>query len=308
MKTLSVLLFLVVFSTQFADARMGGGRSSMGSRGSRSVAPRSNNYQRPQQAQQQPYGQQNQMPPSYAPRSNPFFSGLAGGLAGGFLGSLLFRGTPAYGAGGAGGGGIGFLEIILLAIAGFFIFRWFKNKNSQPPTRYTVNPQGSSFQNETAGPSSFAETSQISDLLARYDGGDIEQFKEKRTDDFFKIQAGFMNRDANNLKSQLTSDLFEAVNQDLERMKAEHKINKLENISVRTADVVEAWEEPNRLYATVKYQANVLDYVVNDQTGEVVEGNKTNPVKFEEYWTFCADISNSTQNPQWKLSAIEGTA
>jgi predicted lipid-binding transport protein (Tim44 family) len=40
---------------------------------------------------------------------------------------------------------------------------------------------------------------------------------------------------------------------------------------------------------------------VDETTGQVVEGSKTEPVKFEEYWTFTRPVGN---NP-WQLSAIQ---
>jgi predicted lipid-binding transport protein (Tim44 family) len=46
--------------------------------------------------------------------------------------------------------------------------------------------------------------------------------------------------------------------------------------------------------------ANLLDYTTDDTTGAVVAGSKTEPVKFEEYWTFTRPVGN---NP-WKLAAI----
>jgi predicted lipid-binding transport protein (Tim44 family) len=44
-----------------------------------------------------------------------------------------------------------------------------------------------------------------------------------------------------------------------------------------------------------------LDYAVDEATGKVVSGSKTEPVKFEEYWAFTWAVGN---NP-WQLSAIQ---
>lgn len=49
-----------------------------------------------------------------------------------------------------------------------------------------------------------------------------------------------------------------------------------------------------------KNELNLLDYTTDDATGAVVSGSKTEPVKFEEYWTFTRPVGN---NP-WRLSAI----
>jgi predicted lipid-binding transport protein (Tim44 family) len=51
---------------------------------------------------------------------------------------------------------------------------------------------------------------------------------------------------------------------------------------------------------TVFFTANLLDYTVDDKTGQVVAGDKLNPLKFQEFWTFCRDVGTS----RWQLSAI----
>jgi predicted lipid-binding transport protein (Tim44 family) len=78
------------------------------------------------------------------------------------------------------------------------------------------------------------------------------------------------------------------------------RINRLENIAVRKVEPTEAWQEMGREYVTVLFTANLLDYVVDDKTGDVVEGDKLNPVKFQEFWTFSREMGA----PSWKLSAI----
>ena len=88
------------------------------------------------------------------------------------------------------------------------------------------------------------------------------------------------------------------------RLKAEKKINRLENIAVRSVDITEAWQESGPDFITVRVYANLLDYTVDETTGQVVEGSKTEPVKFEEYWTFTRPVGN---NP-WQLSAINQPA
>ena len=87
---------------------------------------------------------------------------------------------------------------------------------------------------------------------------------------------------------------------DIDTLKRERKINKLENIAVRTVDVEEAWQESGQDFITARIYANLLDYTTDDTTGGVISGSTTDPVKFEEYWTFTREVGN---NP-WKLSGI----
>ncbi len=49
-----------------------------------------------------------------------------------------------------------------------------------------------------------------------------------------------------------------------------------------------------------RISANLLDYTVDESTGQVISDSKADPVKFEEYWTFTRPIGHHA----WKLSAI----
>ena len=87
---------------------------------------------------------------------------------------------------------------------------------------------------------------------------------------------------------------------DADELKRKKQVNRLENIAVRTVEITEAWQEAGKDFITVRFCANLLDYTVEEATGQVLSGSKTDPVKFDEYWTFTRPVGN---NP-WQLSAI----
>ena len=88
---------------------------------------------------------------------------------------------------------------------------------------------------------------------------------------------------------------------DCDRLRGQGRINRLDNIAVRSVTVTEAWQESGQDYVTAHFLANLLDYTVDEASGQVVEGNRTEPVKFEEYWTFVRPVGPNA----WKLSAIQ---
>jgi predicted lipid-binding transport protein (Tim44 family) len=51
----------------------------------------------------------------------------------------------------------------------------------------------------------------------------------------------------------------------------------------------------------VLFSANLLDYTVDDKSGELISGSMTTPVKFREEWTWARPVG--TQN--WKLEGIK---
>ncbi len=284
-----------------AHARFGGGRS-MGSRGSRG-------YSRPMFQPSQTRPRYSPPPPPYQqPQpSGGFLRGMAGGLVGGMLGSMLFRGTGYAGHGGM-GGGIGFFDLILLAGIGYLIYRFIKKKRADAgsgtygqggyQSGSTPPPFSAGYQDNqpTAG-----ETGAGLNHIRQMDGSfDEQRFKDTAMDIFFRIQGAWMNRDLTSVAGLLTDEMRGIFQEDLDRLLRAKQVNRLENIAVRNVDIVEAWQESGQDYITASIYANLLDYTTDDASGAVVSGSKTDPVKFEEYWTFSRPAGPNS----WRLSAI----
>lgn len=324
-------LFCLVLESS-AWARAGGGRSS-GSRGSRSFSsPSMPSRSAPDfpatpgagpgfSNPQRPVG-----PTPGAPSSqgggfmrSPFMQGLAGGMAGGLLGSLLFGGSGhAAPSGGQSGGGIGFLDIIIIGALLYFGWKFFMrrrraadatayyggvpsnqdNLTSFPSQGETVGSYGAQYREGYLSGDQRGEGLQV---IARTDPYfDEEKFKETVQDMFFRIQAGWMNRSLEGIGDMLTQEMVDYFQGEFGAMREQGRINRLENIAVRKVEPSEAWQEMGKDYVTVLFTANLLDYVVDDKTGGVLEGDKLNPVKFQEFWTFCRDIGTSA----WRLAGI----
>lgn len=305
---LAAVLFLSLTVLELeAQARAGGGRS-MGSRGSRS-------YSRPASPTQQagPSRQQQAAPsPTFnQPAGGGFLRSMAGGLVGGLVGGMLFR-SLGFSAGGAGtGGGIGFFEIILLAGIGYLIYRFIKKKRGEGSTTPYSQPQQQSGYSpanttpvyggvqESLPPVDDTETG-LSHIRQFDPSFDEARFNDQVMDSFFKIQGAWMNRDLSPVAGILTDEMRRILQQDIDRLLQDRQINRLENIAVRKVEVAEAWQEAGQDFINTLIYANLLDYTTDDSSGALISGSKSDPVKFEEYWTFTRPVGN---NP-WKLSAI----
>ncbi|NTW80950.1 MAG: Tim44 domain-containing protein [Geobacteraceae bacterium] len=300
----AVMLFSVTVMEFEAHARAGGGSRSMGSRGTRS-------YSRPASpsAAPSPSRQQQAAPsPSFQqPAAGGFMRSMAGGIVGGMLGGMLFRSLGFSGMGGGMGGGIGLFEILLLAGIGYFIYRYIKKKreesstNSFEPQPYraeNVIPISQGYQN-TLPEVNDAETGLAH--IRQFDSSfDENRYNDLVMDNFFKIQGAWMNRDLTPVRGILTDEMQRVFQSDLDKLISDKQINRLENIAVRKVEIVEAWQESGQDYINTLIYANLLDYTT-DEAGTVLSGSKSDPVKFEEYWTFTRPVGN---NP-WKLSAID---
>ena len=299
---------VVLFMTVEAFARVGGSRSS-GSRGSRTMStptrpsapstpsstatsPSTSTSATPTQG-----ATPSQVPP---PQTGGFMRGMMGGLAGGFLGSMLFGGMGGMG----GGGGVGILEIILLGGLAYLGYRFFMKRRQE---QAAWSPQGAGT---TPGP--YAVPAAVADTAAedrnkgleyirRMDPAfDEKAFGETASDAFFRLQGGWTRRDLSPVSGLLTDEMRATLQADADALKAKGQINRLENISVRNVEITEAWQESGQDFATVLFQANLLDYTT-DEAGKVLSGSDTVPVKFEEFWTFTRPVGPGA----WRLSAIQ---
>ena len=236
--------------------------------------------------------------------------GIGGFLLGGLLGSMLFGGM-GHGL----FGGIGFMEILLIAGVLYFVFAYLRRRQ-QPASAssygYTSPREadtGSWQSGSTSAPSAtMHEPDASSDLerglgyIRQMDAAfDPRRFSDTASDIFFKVQGAWMGRDMTPVRDVLTPEMFEAMQKDCERLRAERRIDHMENIAVRAVDVTEAWQESGRDYVTVRFLASMLDYTIDEQTNQVIAGSRSEPVKFEEYWTFVRPVG---PNP-WRLSAIQ---
>jgi predicted lipid-binding transport protein (Tim44 family) len=125
-------------------------------------------------------------------------------------------------------------------------------------------------------------------------------FKESIEDNFFKIQSAWTKRDLGSVKNLLTPQMLNTFQDDVNRFIANKQFNRLENIAVRQVDIVDAVQDQGEEYVTVKFLASLLDYVVDETTGQTASGSTSEPVKFLEYWTFNRKIGEKN----WLLAGI----
>lgn len=244
--------------------------------------------------------------------------GLAGGLVGGAIGSMLFGSLANAGTGGGiGGSGIGLLQILLFAGAGYFVYsRFFKKRPAPAAAHYyqpVVGSEGYYAGNQTGGagyisapqPSSPMDSGTAAaglEEIRRSDPSfDPEHFKEVAQDVFFKVQAGWIRRDLQSYRHLLGERLAQEYEGHFAELREKGQINKLESIAVRKVELADAGTDSSEDFVTLLITANLLDYTIDERSNEIVSGSMTEPVKFAEKWTWARPVG--TLN--WKLEGVE---
>ena len=300
----SIGLAQIIFET-YADARAGGGRSG-GFRGSRSYTSPSKPAQ-PSPARREA-SPQPQQPSPMMPQSGGFMRGLGVAVLGGFLGSMLFSGLAnAGGLGGLGGSGFGMIEMLLLAGLGYFLYSKFRRPavasgfGSMQYQSAEPYPQYSSASAPAQDTPSVNNPVDFRSLTLMDRSFDPDRFLKSAQDIFFKVQGAWNKQDTASLSSLCGRELMGTWEEELSQLRARNQQNRMENIALRESEISEAWTENGEDFITVRLYANLLDYTVDAKTGAVVNGSNSDPIEFQEYWTFNRPVGPNA----WKLAAVQ---
>ena len=120
-------------------------------------------------------------------------------------------------------------------------------------------------------------------------------------ENFIRFQSAWTARDLEPVRDLMDKEIYGEVQRDIEGLRSEGKINKLDDVDIKNAEIVEAWNEEGFEFITVRYEASLCDYVVDERSGDIVKGNRTQRVNFSEHWTWVRPEGPN----QWFLSAIE---
>lgn len=246
-----------------------------------------------------------------APPRPSFFGGLMGGIAGfalgGLLGSLLFGGLGR-------GFGIGFMDILILGGVIMLVVMFLRRRKEAerpayatagaptvgaPESRYGTGIGGTATMEMPAG--GVDKERGIGHIRQMDAGFDPAAFAQDARTMFVTVQSALVMRDMGRLRDRLTPEIYIELQSQCDRLRGARQSNHVEKIDVRQAEVTEAWQETGQDYVTVQLAGALLDYVVDDASGRLVDGSKTEAQDFEEYWTFTRRVG---PNP-WRLSSIQ---
>ena len=293
-------------------ARAGGGRTS-----GRTSTGATRTYQKPptqsSPAQQGDF-QQQRTPSTPAPLTSNrgIFSGIGGMVLGGFLGARLFRslgfaGNPDWGKEGFAFGDL-FLLMILLALT-FFVFKHFRKRPARSLSAAgprSFSESGMLYPSFPAGTAPSAPALRAPPLPAlqhirntdpAFSESDFLTFAKET---FNRIQQSWGKRDWNGMRHLLSPEMAVLFQRDNDRLLAEKRINRIENIKIQAAEISDALQDRGEDLITVKLAVRLNDYTVDEQSEQVLSGDPQGSIEFTESWTFSRNIGERN----WVLVGI----
>jgi predicted lipid-binding transport protein (Tim44 family) len=249
--------------------------------------------------------------------------GLFGGLAGGLMGGLLLGGLFGMLMGTGFGGGFGFLGLLLQGLLIFFLIRFamrmFANRQA-PASGPSGGPSGGpgfggfggmardnqsgdqprpSFQIPKIGGGAAASASAARSGPADELGitpKDLERFEQLLQE----MQRAYAAEDYGALRRITTPEAMSYLAEELSENATKGVKNEVRDVHLVQGDVAESWAEDKMEYATVAMRYEAIDYVVDRQSGAVVEGDPNTPAESVEIWTFARRPAT-----QWQIAAIQ---
>ncbi len=286
MKKLIIYLIAFVFTFGFFEdsfARMGKGMSS----GFRSYKSYKFNSQKTKQNNALSHGEEKSLKNKKTFNKNRTNSLFSGGIFKWLIGGMIFGALISFLMGnGLHFGTPGLLEIILIGLIVYFIFRAF-SKAKQPQA--STNIGNIHFQEREENKQIQTSTSeQINEEL----------IKNLTKNIFIQLQEAWSNGDLSPVKNFLTDRMYDYLNKQLKELKEKGLKNIVKDIEIKDIEIVHVEEENNQKVVIVKINASLIDYII-DKNGNIIEGSDKNPVNITEYWAFVGKTLN------WKLDDIK---
>jgi predicted lipid-binding transport protein (Tim44 family) len=113
------------------------------------------------------------------------------------------------------------------------------------------------------------------------------------------IQAAWSAHDLNGLQAMATPEMVSYFAEQLSEQVSRGVRNVVNDVTLVSGDLSQAWTEQGRDYATVAMRFSMVD-VTRDAAGRVVDGSPTEHVTATEIWTFVR-----SRGGHWILSAIQ---
>lgn len=148
-----------------------------------------------------------------------------------------------------------------------------------------------------------AKTEKLMEFLCKQDPslqpGELRKLAEST---FRKLQECWGKREYGPMKSLLMPDLYAQHTSQLQGLKRNHEINRIDNLTVERVDLVNLryTEKPDQREFTALITASARDYYVDDRTKNFLRGDNS-PAQFQEFWTFHRSGNH------WLLREIEQT-
>ncbi|GAA0085846.1 Tim44-like domain-containing protein [Clostridium sp. CTA-7] len=130
--------------------------------------------------------------------------------------------------------------------------------------------------------------SAIKSLAKNDHNWDYDNIKNDIEEAFYKVQIAWMERNQDLAKEYMSEKLYIRHKSKTEWMKVRKEKNILEKIKLLSTTPIALKDEDGTSNDClwIHIRAKSIDYTINEETNQIIEGNKYRVTHFEEYWKF----------------------
>jgi predicted lipid-binding transport protein (Tim44 family) len=227
------------------------------------------------------------------------FRFLAGGLLAGCLWSRLF-GYPFYSYWPDEPFPLGLLDLTVVATFGYLgylaVSRRLESRMPQGFTRRFSKPEPHPVPlevDEAAKPG-------LVHIAARDPTFTLEAFESHVRGLIHDLHGAWNRQDLEPLRPRLSGNLLGFLQMGLRILALRQEISRLENLMLRRLAIVQAEGRGQQESITVRFEGQVLDYVLQSGSFRLLSGSLTYPVELKEFWRF----ERSGPGGNWQLQDI----
>jgi predicted lipid-binding transport protein (Tim44 family) len=133
-------------------------------------------------------------------------------------------------------------------------------------------------------------------LLSQDPNFSEQVFLDKVQTAFFLVQKAWTQRNQDLARAVMSEALYRRHKMQTDELLQKGRTNVLENIVIGGTKIVKIISENDYDAITVRIRASMSDYMTDDKTGQMVDGQKE-PRPFTEYWAFVRRYDKKTQKP-----------
>lgn len=202
------------------------------------------------------------------------------------------RGGSSSGFSGGGSLGIGG-AVIILAIFAFIYYKKCKSKGQTPSITGFMNElENAANQSENRDTQNTNEivadnTNHIVDVITRYDPMfSADKFLGWTREVFITIQQAWTAKDWSKIRPFEKEELFRQHEMQLQEYIDKHRTNIIERININQTYLFEYKRDNDYEYMKVYLNARMNDYIIDDMTKQVVQGDPNEPYYLRYILTF----------------------
>lgn len=164
-----------------------------------------------------------------------------------------------------------------------------------------MNNVGNDYRGYQSQPTSRKDT--LSELIAKDPAFSEQMIVSKVNNMFMRLQLAWMNKKWEEARPFENDALFNTHKMQLDQYIANKRTNKIEDIAILNTDVLKYYVAGEFEYLDVLIKARFIDYVIEDEAGKLIKGDKFRPVHMTYIWKLVRKQGVLTNNEHVEATA-----